>query len=200
MFVSDHYYSSDPKVESQEEKVNVELRGQSFSFITDKGVFSKKTIDFGTQLLIDTIQVPEHAKVLDVGCGYGPIGLTIAKTTPCQKVVLVDVNRRALALAEKNADLNQINCVEIFESNLLSEINEHDFDVVVSNPPIRAGKDVIFQLYEQSYAHLKGGGQLWIVIQKKQGAPSTITKLESMFSEVETIEKKKGYFIIRATK
>jgi len=199
--MSEHYYSSKPKVESKEQRVKITLRDLVMQFDTDSGVFSKGQIDFGSQLLIETIELHEGTKkVVDVGCGYGPIGITLAKSNPGIHCTMVDVNERALALAQRNASLNGVQNITILQSDLLSNLEEHNYDVIISNPPIRAGKKVVHELFEQSYHHLGVGGALWIVIQKKQGLESAVKKLESLFSEVEEITKSKGYRIVRAIK
>jgi 16S rRNA (guanine1207-N2)-methyltransferase len=200
--VSDHYYSKNPTSESNPNKISINLRGAKFSFNTDAGVFSKNDIDFGSKLLIEVLEVGgSERKVLDVGCGYGPIGLNIARILPNATVHMVDVNERAIQLSMANAIENSITNTVIYESYLLENIESGvAFDLIVSNPPIRAGKQVIFNLYEQAHQKLNPGGSLWIVIQKKQGAESTIDKLESIFDEVEVIEKKKGYYIIKSKK
>jgi 16S rRNA (guanine1207-N2)-methyltransferase len=199
--MSDHYYSRTQNVESDPKYWNTELRNTKLRFKTDNGVFSKSDVDFGTRLLVDTFQMPDlSGDILDVGCGYGPIGLTIAKNWKDRKLYMVDVNTRALQLAKENADLNSLRNVSIKESDCLSSVREQRFAAIVTNPPIRAGKKVINTIYEQSHECLLPNGELWIVIQKKQGAPSTIDKLSSLFEKVEVVAKKKGYFIIKATK
>lgn len=198
--MTEHYYSQEPQVESREALIEVTLRGERLRFYTDRGVFSKKGIDFGTRLLIESLDLNPKSKVIDVGCGYGPIGLTVAKESVHRQVILVDINERALHLAQKNAALNQVEHVQIIRSDLLTEIKEQDFDYIISNPPIRAGKQVIHRLFEESRDHLNPGGELWLVIQKKQGAPSAFEKLKELFSEVEEVTKKKGYRIFRAKK
>ncbi|MCT8136423.1 class I SAM-dependent methyltransferase [Anaerobacillus sp. CMMVII] len=199
--MSNHYYSEKPTVESSRRKWESQLRGMKMQFTSDAGVFSKKEVDFGTQLLLETYRFPESGgNILDVGCGYGPIGLTLAKESPESSFVLVDVNERALELAELNAKLNSIDNVTVKKSNLLSALVGETFSSILSNPPIRAGKKVVHQLFEDAYTHLSDQGELWIVIQKKQGAPSAIEKLESLFAKVVVEKKSKGYFIISAKK
>ena len=146
------------------------------------------------------MELPSGAHVLDVGCGYGPIGLTAAKLVPDGHVTMIDINERAVELSRENAKGNGIANVTIMQSNLLTEVNKRDFDVILTNPPIRAGKDTVHTIFEQAYDHLKTGGTLWIVIQKKQGAPSAKTKLESLFTRVEEVTKDKGYRIFKAVK
>ncbi|EIJ80028.1 ribosomal RNA methyltransferase [Bacillus methanolicus PB1] len=199
--MSDHYYSRTQNVVSDPVYWDYKLRNNIFRFKTDNGVFSKREIDFGSRLLIETFALPDvEGNVLDVGCGYGPIGLSIAKSFETISVHMVDVNDRALALAKENALLNKIDNVLIYESDRLTGVKEHDFASIVTNPPIRAGKKIVHDIFEQSVSHLKPGGELWVVIQKKQGAPSAIDKLNEIFDEVGIVEKKKGYFVIRAKK
>ena len=199
--MSEHYYSNKPQTESKPRQWKFTLRGHVFTFETDAGVFSKSEVDFGSRVLIDTFEMPEvEGDVLDVGCGYGPIGLSIAKANPERFVHMMDINTRAIALAEKNAQVNGIQNVRIFESDGLASVGDVKAAAILTNPPIRAGKETIFRFYDESYEKLVEGGELWIVIQKKQGAPSTVSHLEELFSEVDVVEKKKGYWIIRAKK
>lgn len=198
--MSEHYYSRDQKVESNPTYWDFTLRNHKLKFKTDNGVFSKREVDFGSRLLVESFELPEvEGDLLDVGCGYGPIGLSIAKDTG-RNIHMVDVNERALSLAKENATLNNIVNVSIYESNCLDQVKHKEFAVILTNPPIRAGKKVVHQIFEQSFSYLKDQGELWVVIQKKQGAPSAIEKMTELFGDVETVEKKKGYFILRAKK
>lgn len=199
--MSEHYYSKNPHVESKPRKWKFTLRGYSFTFETDAGVFSKSEVDFGSRVLIDCFNTPEvQGDILDVGCGYGPIGLSIAKDYPERIVHMMDVNDRALSLAKKNAENNGVQNVQIYESDALSSVKTENVAAVLTNPPIRAGKETIFRFYDQAYDILVDQGELWIVIQKKQGAPSTMDHLAEKFSEVEVVDKVKGYWIIKAVK
>jgi 16S rRNA (guanine1207-N2)-methyltransferase len=199
--MSDHYYSNKPQTESKPRLWKFTLLGFEFKFETDAGVFSKSEVDFGSRVLIDAFEMPKvEGDVLDVGCGYGPIGLSIAKANPERFVHMMDVNTRALQLAEKNASVNGVQNVRIFESDGLSNVGDVKAAAILTNPPIRAGKDTVFRFYDGAFDKLVSGGELWVVIQKKQGAPSSVSHLEEMFSEVDVVEKKKGYWIIRAKK
>lgn len=199
--MSNHYYSKSPEVESNPMFWDFKLRGKSFRFKTDRGVFSKNEVDFGSRLLIEAFQNEKNDSLfLDVGCGYGPIGLSLAKSYPNATVHMVDVNQRAIDLAKENAALNQVENVKIYESDRLLQVVGNQFHAILTNPPIRAGKKVVHEIFEQSFDRLELSGELWVVIQKKQGAASAIDKLESLFGEVEVVEKKKGYFIIKAKK
>ena len=199
--MSNHYYSNKPETESKPRQWKFTLLGFEFKFETDTGVFSKSEVDFGSRVLIDAFEMPEvEGDVLDVGCGYGPIGLSIAKANPERFVHMMDVNTRALHLAEKNASVNGVQNVRIFESDGLSSVGDVKAAAILTNPPIRAGKETVFRFYDGAFDKLVSGGELWVVIQKKQGAPSSVSHLEEMFSEVDVVEKKKGYWIIRAKK
>ncbi|MEH7180891.1 class I SAM-dependent methyltransferase [Neobacillus vireti] len=199
--MSEHYYSRTQKVESEPKYWDFTLKNKLFRFKTDNGVFSKKEVDFGSRLLIEAFEVPAvEGPVLDVGCGYGPIGLSIAKHYPERRVHMIDVNERAIELAKANAEQNSVQNVEIYESDTLKSVREYNFAAILTNPPIRAGKKTVHAIFEQSYEHLVTGGELWVVIQKKQGAPSAIEKLKEQFNTVDTIDKSKGYFIIKAEK
>lgn len=199
--MSQHYYSKNPQTTSKPREWAYTLRGEKIQFQTDTGVFSKNEVDFGSRLLIEAFEESSvEGPVLDVGCGYGPIGIAIAKSFPLKKVHMVDVNTRAIELAEKNALKNDVENVEIYESDGLSSVEEEGFSAILTNPPIRAGKDTVFRFYEEACGKIAPGGSLWVVIQKKQGAPSTQEKLEALFGNCRVADKKKGYFIFEARK
>ncbi|MDU2242292.1 MAG: class I SAM-dependent methyltransferase [Paenibacillus sp.] len=198
--MSDHYYSSKPTAAHDRKIWEAELRGHHFRFVSDAGVFAKGGVDFGSRTLIEAMDIPEEAEVLDVGCGYGPIGLAAAKLAGRGHVTMVDVNSRAVELAKENAAANGVSNVTILESDLFSAVEDRAFDVVLTNPPIRAGKAVVHAIFEGTHERLRSGGSLWVVIQKKQGAPSAKEKLESLFARVEEVTKEKGYRIYKAVK
>lgn len=197
--MSDHYYSDKPAVASNPKSWTFSLKGEEFHFTSDSGVFSKKEVDFGSRLLVEEFQQPNvEGSILDVGCGYGPIGLAIAKVYQNRLVEMIDVNERAIELAKKNAEMNKITNVSIYKSDVFSNVKTQRFAAILSNPPIRAGKKIVHQILEESHSRLEQEGELWVVIQKKQGAPSAIAKLETLYKDVEVVAKKKGYFIIKA--
>lgn len=197
--MSEHYFSKNPQSKSMPNAWNYTLRGKEYSFISDTGVFSKNEVDFGTRLLIEQFEEPDiSGAILDLGCGYGPIGITLADHYRDRNVVMVDVNERALTLASENVLNNHIENIEIIQSDRLSQLGDRSFAAVVTNPPIRAGKKVVHKMFEESKQALHEGGELWVVIQKKQGAPSAKDKLESLFGNVEVVFRSKGYFILKA--
>ncbi|WP_208559802.1 class I SAM-dependent methyltransferase [Marinilactibacillus kalidii] len=200
--MSDHYYTNNPHSKSEQKSWKTTLRAFDFTFHTDAGVFSKEKVDYGSQVLLEAIDLKMYPEgpLLDVGCGYGPIGLTLAKLDPNRTVEMVDVNERALALAEKNAQTNQVTNVSIHPSSLYENVTETAFAGIVSNPPIRAGKKTVHAVLEQAIHYLKDEGYLVIVIQRKQGAPSAKKKMEEVFGNVERISLDGGYWILRSQK
>ena len=191
------YFAENPDAEHDIHELNVQLLGQNMTFLTDAGVFSKKMIDYGSQTLLKCLDFHKQESVLDVGCGYGTLGLTLVKAKEV-KATLVDINQRALDLARQNAERNQV-LATIFQSNLYQNV-EGRFHHIISNPPIRAGKQVVHEVITGSYTHLLDGGDLTIVIQKKQGAPSAKAKMEEVFGNCEILKKDKGYYILRSRK
>ena len=191
------YYAENPDAAHDIHELRVDLLGEKMTFLTDAGVFSKKMIDFGSQLLLKCLEVNQGETVLDVGCGYGPLGLSLAKAYGVQ-ATMVDINNRALDLARQNAERNKVEAT-IFQSNIYEQV-EDKFDHVISNPPIRAGKQVVHEIIEKSQDFLETGGDLTIVIQKKQGAPSAKSKMEEVFGNCEIVKKDKGYYILRSVK
>lgn len=196
-----HYYSeTQENLKSDPNTYTFFFRNNKLLFTSDIGVFSKKYIDFGSYTLIDTF-IPNSTKksLLDVGCGYGPIGITIAKLYPYLNIKMIDINERAISLAKKNVEQNKAQNVTVLKSNIYENIKEEEsFDYILTNPPIRAGKKVIYEIYDGAIKHLNQNGELWVVIQKKQGAPSTIDHLNAIFGNCEIVTKEKGYFILKS--
>ena len=187
-----HYFTNE-YVESKEIKTKCIINDKQFTFITDNGVFAKKGLDFGTKLLLSNLKNIK-GQVLDFGCGYGPIGIYISKIFDCN-VDMVDINLRALNLSKKNAKENKVN-VNIFESNIYSNITKK-YDYIITNPPIRVGKKILYEILFDAKKHLKENGELWLVIHKDQGAKTMAKDLEKHY-KVEIIEKNKGFYIICA--
>ncbi|KST80069.1 Ribosomal RNA small subunit methyltransferase C [Lactococcus lactis subsp. lactis] len=192
------YYEDNQDLSHDFQTLTVELLGQSMRFKTDRGVFSKNGIDYGSRVLLENYQ-PESAKsLLDVGCGYGTLGLTLAKKFDLD-VTMVDVNSRALDLCRQNAIDNVVSNSKIELSNIYESVSEK-YDAIISNPPIRAGKEVVHEILAGAFGHLNDGGHLTIVIQKKQGAPSAQKKMEEVFGNCQLVARDKGYFILRSYK
>lgn len=191
------YYAENPDSAHDIHELKVTLLGQSFTFLTDSGVFSKKMVDYGSQVLLNTLDFEKGKTLLDLGCGYGPLGISLAKVQGV-KPTMVDINNRAIDLAKQNAQKNGVEA-DIFQSDIYEKVNG-TFDYIISNPPIRAGKQVVHIIISESINYLKVGGNLTIVIQKKQGAPSAKAKMEEVFGNVEILKRDKGYYILRSEK
>ena len=196
-----HYFDEIPTSESNIKEIKFSLYGQDYAYYTDNGVFSKSRIDEGSYIFLKVL-LPLHldGRILDLGCGYGPIGLTIAQNSKEARVDLADINSRALALASKSGErLNLNDRVTFLHSDIFEKI-EGPYDSIVVNPPIRAGKVVTYRMYLESKQYLIDGGSLYVVIRRKQGAESALKYIETVFENVSVLHKEKGYWIIKATK
>ena len=195
------YYAENPTSQHDEHVVDYRVNDIDLKFTTDAGVFSKMRVDYGSGVLIKKmtdVNFPSN-NILDVGTGYGPLGLFAAKFWPTQTVEMVDVNQRGLDLAKKNAELNHIDNVAIFVSDVYSNIApEKKYGLIVTNPPIRAGKTVVSNILSGAKSHLVGGGVLLVVIQKKQGEPSARKLLTKTFGNCTILKRDKGYYVLQA--
>ena len=154
-------------------------------------------MDAGTRLLIESLAVDPGESFLDLGCGYGPIGVAIAKTIKGSRVVMTDVNRRAVSLSRKNADVNRVEA-DVREGELFSPVEGLAFDHIASNPPIRAGKAIVHGIVEGAPAHLRDGGSLWLVARTAQGAPSLTKKMEDVFGNADVVSRGGGFRVLRS--
>lgn len=190
-----HYYQFDKQLKSLEKTITYHFNDHTFTFITDQGVFSKDHVDHGSDVLLHAIHETHVTNILDIGCGYGVLGCVLKNMYPQASLTMFDVNPRAVELAKKNTE--HLKDVYVFES---SEVPHQGYDLAVINPPIRAGKKVIFSLYQQAYQALISKGVLYVVISKRHGAPSTIAYLKTMFEDVSRVDKAKGYDVYKAIK
>ena len=195
--MNDQYYSRNPVSESRQVACEYVYRGIPLVFQTDAGVFSTGEVDTGTDLLLNALPEVMSGEVLDLGCGWGIIGISVARKWPETRVTMADVNLRALELSRKNAERNRavVSCVE---SDGLAALSGKRFDTVITNPPIRAGKQVIYRMFAEAAAALEPGGALYLVIRKQQGAESSIRYLRTLFADVEKISKSGGFWVLRA--
>lgn len=194
-----HYYTDNSEMTSKPRSFDYYFDNEKFIFTTDNGVFCKENVDYGSYLLIkNTFRQALGNRLLDLGCGWGPVGIIIKRFNPDIEVTAVDVNSRAVQLTNLNAVQNKTLikaclCTDILTLNLL-------FDSIILNPPIRAGKVVIYDLYDKAYHTLRENGSLYIVIQKKQGASSSVNKLSELFKTVTVLDREGGYWVIQAIK
>ena len=190
-------YFSNEKLPSEVQKTECFLLGNKFYFYTDNGVFSKDGLDFGSRFLLESIPLEEiGGKILDMGCGYGVFGIILSRITG-NDVDMVDVNLRALHLAKRNCDLNNIDNVNVFESNCYENVKDK-YAVIITNPPIRAGKKIVYDIVMNAKYYLEENGKLFLVIRKEQGAKSLIVDLKKIY-DVEILEKKKGFYILKCS-
>ena len=197
--MADQYYTRTPSSESKPAECAFSFRGKTLRFTTDAGVFSRGELDAGTRLLLAALPDTLEGSILDLGCGWGPIGVSVKAAWPETDVTLADVNLRALSWAEKNAARNDVR-VSCLESDGFSALEGRIFDAVITNPPIRAGKQVIYRLFREAFDHLSPGGSLFLVIRKQQGAESCIRYLEGFFASVEKLDRFAGFWVLRARK
>ena len=191
-----HYFTKNNTLKSEENLIHVIFKNQKFSFYTDNGVFSKKGLDFGTRSLLEALDFESiKGDILDFGCGYGPIGIIVAKNTDA-KIDMIDINYRAVLLSKKNIELNKIKNANVFESDIYSNINKK-YDYIITNPPIRVGKKILYKILFDAKKYLNKNGQIILVINKNQGAKSLINDLSDEYN-VDVIKKNKSFFIIRA--
>ena len=188
-----HYFTNNNNLRSEERVIKYCYGSTCFEFISDNGVFSKNKIDFGSITLIDAYlkNKKDIKSFLDVGCGYGFISIVLAKELNISGTG-VDVNERALMLAKENASNNRVN-VSFIKSNIYENIDE-SFDLIITNPPIRAGKKIVLEILNEAKNHLNRGGELWAVIRKDQGVKSIIKCLNESY-QVEIKEKNKGFYV-----
>ncbi len=194
-----HYFDNDESVISEPATITYDFQGKHLIYTTDHGVFSRQRLDFGSRVLMDSIDIGNAKSILDVGCGYGTMGIALKSVHEDLQVLMTDVNKRAISLAKENIKCNNLEGIDVIESDVYE--NVHDtYDLVISNPPIRAGKKVVSAIISGSYDHLNKGGRLVIVIQKKQGAPSAKKLMEDIFGNATVINREKGYYILQSYK
>ncbi len=195
--MNDQYYTADPQSESKPVPCAFPYRGYGLNFMTDAGVFSKGELDVGSRLLLDALPALS-CDVLDLGCGWGAIGVAIAKANRDARVVMADVNHRALALAGANCERNGVTA-EVIESDGMAAVMGRTFDAIVTNPPIRAGKQVIYRMFADAAVSLNAGGALYLVIRKQQGAESCVKYLRTLYGNVEKLDKSGGFWVLKAS-
>ena len=195
-----HYFSERPTTKSDIKIIEDILRGKKLKFKTDSGVFSHGKVDKGTKILIENVEVNKDDDILDLGCGYGVIGISLADEV--KSVTMVDINRRSLKLAKENIKLNNLENqnIKVIYSDLYENIKNRKFDKIITNPPIRAGKEVLHRIIKEGKEKLKDRGEIWVVIQTKQGAKSLAKFMKEVFGNVETVTIKGGYRVLKSVK
>lgn len=195
-----HYFKTDRSLSNKTYNITFYYKDHLISLTSGTGVFSKNRLDYGTHVLLKSFVLPPSAKtVLDVGCGIGVIGISLAIANPSLLLEMVDVNEKAIELARENIGYHKLQNIKAYVSDLYENVT-NKFDCIVSNPPIRAGKKVVHRIVDEGIKYLNTNGELWVVIQKKQGAPSMEKKMLDTFGNVEVVNKDKGYWILKSIK
>ena len=193
------YFENDKSIKSKNIEIDYSIQNQNFKFYSNNGVFSKNEYDLGTQILVKSLLRENlNGRILDLGCGIGCLGIVIAKLLPSTYVEMVDINERAIQLCQKNILVNRIENAKVYPSDIYSNV-EGLFENIITNPPIRAGKKVIYEFFEKAKDYLTENGNLYVVIRKSHGAESAKKKLEEVFGNCTMIDRDKGFHILKST-
>ncbi|MEM2420135.1 MAG: class I SAM-dependent methyltransferase [Candidatus Bathyarchaeia archaeon] len=197
---TDHYFSASPSSKLRFRLIQAYFKGRPFKFLTASGVFSKKRIDLGTKLLIETMILPETGYVLDMGCGYGAVGIAAAAFNPKLHVVMVDVNERAVRLARRNIKLNRIDNAEVRRGNLYEPVKDMLFNCILSNPPVSAGLATVKAIITEAPKHMTEKATLQMVLKSKIGGKKFQQIFQENFGNCTTLARKSGYRVLMAEK
>lgn len=198
--MAEQYFEKRPASAHRPAELRVTIRGHAFTFRTDAGVFSRTALDRGTDLLLEALQVGPCESILDLGCGYGAIGTVAARLSDRGRVILTDVNERAIRLARANLVANGIRNAEVRVGDLYAPVADLAFDHILSNPPIRAGRKIVDRIIAEAPAHLLDGGSLWLVARTRQGAESIRTRMATAFGSAEIVKRGGGFKVLRSMK
>ncbi len=199
-----HYFSENPNSTSKENIIEEIIKNKKYTFITDSGIFSPKKVDKGTIILLNSLQLNKNYDVLDIGCGYGVVGIVVANEV--NSITMTDINKRAVNLAKKNIKLNNIDKIlsndkiTIVQGDLYANVKNKNYDVIISNPPIKAGKETIHKIIKEGKDLLKDNGSIWLVIQTKHGAKSIGKFMQETYGNLETVNIKGGFRVLKSIK
>ena len=197
---TEHYFSANPTSKPRYGLVRACLRGRPFEFLTASGVFSRQRVDLGTRLLIESMLLPKRGCVLDLGCGYGAIGIAAALFQPQSYVVLVDVNARAVWLARQNLQKNLVGNAEVRKGRLYAPVKDMTFDSVLSNPPVSAGLETVKSMIDEAPVHMRRKGAFQMVVKSKIGSKRLQAVFETAFGNVEVLARESGYRVLISRK
>lgn len=195
-----HYFAEHPKSKMRLGIIRTHLRGKSFEFLTASGVFSKKRVDLGTRLLIESMVLPQEGYVLDIGCGYGAVGIAAATFNPNLRVIMVDVNERAVRLARQNAEKNYVSNVEVRRGYLYEPVKDLVFSCVLSNPPVSAGMETVKAIISEAPEHMASKALFQMVVKSKIGGKRLLMVFEEAFGNIEVLARKSGYRVLMSKK
>jgi len=195
-----HYFAEHPKSKMRLGIIHTHLRGIHFEFLTASGVFSKKRVDLGTRLLIESMVLPQEGYVLDIGCGYGAVGIAAATFNPNLRVIMVDVNERAVRLARQNAEKNYVSNVEVGRGYLYAPVKDLVFSCVLSNPPVSAGMETVKAIISEAPEHMASKALFQMVVKSKIGGKRLLMVFEEAFGNIEVLARKSGYRVLMSKK
>ncbi|MBS7615624.1 class I SAM-dependent methyltransferase [Candidatus Bathyarchaeota archaeon] len=196
----EHYFAPHPKSKPKFGIIQTCLRGKTFKFLTASGVFSKKRVDPGTKLLIENMVLPENGYVLDIGCGYGAIGIAAAVFNPKLHVLMVDVNERAVKLAKRNVELNRVCNAEVKRGHLYEPVEDYTFNCILSNPPVSAGLATVKAIIVEAPKHMADKATLQMVLKSKIGGKRLQLIFEEAFGNCIVLARESGYRILMSKK
>ena len=198
--MSGQYFETRPVSKRKPARISVTIRGHPFTFQTDSGVFSREGLDRGTELLLEAIEVGPCESMLDLGCGYGPIGIVAARLSEGGHVILTDVNERAVALARTNIAANGLRNAEVRIGDVYAPVDDMLFDHILCNPPIRAGRGIVDRIIAEAPSHLLDGGNFWLVARTRQGADTIRVRMRNAFDNAEVVKRGSGFKVLRSVK
>jgi len=200
MTKQEHYFSGQPQSPSDPVQFQAEVGGVRLQLVSDTGTFSHGRVDTGSRLLAEKMQLDEASDVLDLGCGWGLLGIVAARKWPGCHVVMVDINERACQLAIRNLELNSVTNADAICGDAPQVLGEQEFDAILCNPPIRAGKREVIRLLEHAVGRLRKGGVLWLVARTSKGAKTLARDIAPLFARVETVARRAGYRVFECRK
>lgn len=192
------YFDNDNNIRHNKRIIEFYFNDKNYNLYSDNGVFSKDKFDYGTKLLLDSIDISKlSGNVLDLGCGIGVVGIILGTINKNINIDMIDINERAISLVRDNLTLNKVKS-NVFSSDVYSNVNKK-YDYIITNPPIRAGKEVVRKFLLGGYDYLNDNGILYFVMRKDHGVKSMIKELENKYN-VTIINKDKGFYIVSLTK
>src|SRR2546430_2928244 len=194
------YFEKRPASKRRPPQISVMIRGHTFILHTDSGVCSREALARGTELLLEAVEVGPCETILDLGCGYGVIGIVAARLTEGGHVILTDVNERAAALARANLAANGIRNAEVRIGDVYAPVDGMAFDHILCNPPIRAGRDVVDRIIAEAPSHLLDGGRFWLVARTRQGADTLRRRMTKAFGTADVVKRGSGFKVLRSVK
>ncbi|MEM4248478.1 MAG: methyltransferase [Candidatus Nanoarchaeia archaeon] len=198
--MEEHYYVENPKSKYFEYAIKAKICGFDFTFKSASGIFSAREVDRASKLLIEKANLPKSGKILDLGCGYGLIGIVAAKLCPRCTVVLTDINKRAVKAAIDSLKLNRIRNAEVRQGNVYEPVSNEKFDVILLNPPMAAGRKLVMKMISEAPKHLNNGGSLQIVARKNKGGEFLFKEMDKIFGKTEVLAKSGGFWVVKGVK